>query len=349
MKYKQFLFLVIFGLLLPLFSFTQITLTLPSLEICPGNFETPVEASNFNDVATLSLVVRYDTTIVAYDGHSDLNPAFNSGFFLINPVSDQVKFTWFSLTPVTLGNTTLLTLHFHHLLNKNTTIIWDDDSLGNCQITDLNGTEINTTLLDAAITTRFKTPALMTPQNNASEVSVNPIFHWNGSGCGPHYYLIYSKDENFLTDTTSLSNIFGTSLNVDSLEFNTTYFWKVRSVINSTPYYTDWSEVFHFTTKQPDGINDVNNQVIILSLCPNPAKNRTTIKYKLNHQAMLDIQLVDITGKKIQQILQETGIPSSYIRDLNTENLGMGIYFVKIIVATSFEISIKSVKLVILR
>jgi|GEM_PF-2628461 hypothetical protein len=327
---------------------SQISLTLPSFVTCPGEFDIPVEATSFNEVASVSMKIKFDTLILAYDGHTDLNPGFSGGVFLINSVHGEVIFSWFSLTPINLGNANLLTLHFHHLVNASTSIAWNDDSLGNCVLTDLNGTELPTTLIDASLTSSFIQPLPLTPANNATNVNETPLFHWNGSGCGPHYQLIYSSDPGFSSDTIHITNIFGTSFTADSLEYNTTYYWKVKATINDTPFDTDWSETFSFSTKDANGINELWQYPYHCKLFPNPAANQTSVHIEVNNKVNLHITIFDMSGNEIQKVVPGELGPGSYIYELNTKNYQPGNYIVRILNVFQGESSIKSVKFSIL-
>ncbi|MHC1708241.1 MAG: T9SS type A sorting domain-containing protein [Bacteroidales bacterium] len=335
--------------LTPLFCYTQVTLSLPSSQSCPGNFEIPVEAQNFNNVASVSLKIKYDTTILQYDTHTNVNPAFNAGMFLINAVKEEVIFSWFALNPVNLGNTTLLKLHFHHLLNTNTQIEWNADSLGNCVITDINGIELPLELTDASLSTTFDKPQPVTPSNQATNISENPVFHWNGSGCGPHYHLIYSGDPDFLSDTNSTYNIFGTSLPVSGLEYDKTYYWKVKAVIHTTPYYTEWSEIFSFTTRNPDGIEPSSEPGIKIQLSPNPAREYFNVKLELVKKTVIHVQFVDITGRVIYDPGNEEFLPGIHIREIDVNRFNAGIYFLRIISVSSDVSHVNTEKLIIIR
>lgn len=88
------------------------------------------------------------------------------------------------------------------------------------------------------------------------------------------------------------------------------------------------------------GVNKEEN-LIGLSLYPNPALNKSTIKIDANKNANLSIELLNIVGKSVKTITQSTKISENqtYSYDIDKGNLTSGVYFVKVTVnnKTSIE------------
>ena len=96
-------------------------------------------------------------------------------------------------------------------------------------------------------------PTLYRPEAGSSGVPLMPLFEWSGITGANSYELLTSTDTSFgnpvilkvdayaLTSTCWQCNI--------GLEYNTTYYWKVRAIGSNT--YSDWSAVGAFTTESP--------------------------------------------------------------------------------------------------
>jgi len=96
-------------------------------------------------------------------------------------------------------------------------------------------------------------PTLYRPEAGSSGVPLTPVFEWSDVTGANSYELLVSTDASFgnptilkvdayaLTSTTWQCNI--------GLNYNTTYYWKVRTIGSNT--YSDWSAVGAFTTESP--------------------------------------------------------------------------------------------------
>ena len=106
-----------------------------------------------------------------------------------------------------------------------------------------------------SFTTSFGTeayaPELESPQAGSSSVPIKPIFQWSAVAGADSYELVVStksavdnptilKTGTFALPTTAWQSNIG-------LDYDTTYYWKVRAVSSST--YSPWSAVSAFTTE----------------------------------------------------------------------------------------------------
>jgi len=78
----------------------------------------------------------------------------------------------------------------------------------------------------------------------------------------------------------------------------------------------------------PVGIADVNDNLKVVDVTPNPASDNTTIFYGLNEASQVNIDLYDLSGKLIQHLYDGNDGAGSYVRNLNVENLTSGTYLV---------------------
>jgi hypothetical protein len=60
---------------------------------------------------------------------------------------------------------------------------------------------------------------------------------------------------------------------------------------------------------------------------PNPARNTTSIRYSISSKSLISIDLYDIQGKFIRNLVQETKDAGVYTVSLNTEKMAKGTYY----------------------
>ncbi len=89
-----------------------ITTTIGTVSTCPGSFIVPIQVEHFFNVASISLTLNIDTAVLTFNGAQNMNPALAGGFTTINLLGDQVKFSWFSLMPASIGDGLLMNLSF---------------------------------------------------------------------------------------------------------------------------------------------------------------------------------------------------------------------------------------------
>jgi glycosidase len=93
-----------------------------------------------------------------------------------------------------------------------------------------------------------------------------------------------------------------------------------------------------FTSKRitpyttPVGIAHINfNEFATATLAPNPANKHSNIMLNIIQSGMLDIQILDITGKLVQDVIHtNVGVGDLNIELTNLANLKAGLYFVNI-------------------
>jgi hypothetical protein len=96
-------------------------------------------------------------------------------------------------------------------------------------------------------------PTLYTPEAAASDIPLRPIFQWSAIAGADSYELLVSTDAAFGNDLIAKVGddaLTATAWECDlSLNYNTTYYWKVRA--RSSDSYSAWSAVSAFTTELP--------------------------------------------------------------------------------------------------
>lgn len=118
-------------------------------------------------------------------------------------------------------------------------------------------------------------PEIIFPANGATEITLMPIFEWNGSedaeGDKINYFVYISEDNNSWKNISAGEN---TSVplpaSIGVLKPNTKYYYKVAANDGNNKGVTE-SDVFTFTTSAKDAYSDGEYMVYMESTKPNPA------------------------------------------------------------------------------
>jgi photosystem II stability/assembly factor-like uncharacterized protein len=91
-------------------------------------------------------------------------------------------------------------------------------------------------------------PTLITPVNNANNVSLTPFFDWDSTSSALYYHLLVSSDSTFTTSEVNVTSILVSYYNLVSpqLHGNTRYYWKVSTT--NAAGTGNFSAVSRFTT-----------------------------------------------------------------------------------------------------
>ena len=74
-------------------------------------------------------------------------------------------------------------------------------------------------------------------------------------------------------------------------------------------------------------ISAIKNEIKVF---PNPASNNLSIQYNLKVSALVKIELFDMLGKSVKQLLPETQQSiETYKKSWIIDDLGAGLYFIK--------------------
>ncbi len=157
------------------------------------------------------------------------------------------------------------------------------------------------------------TPTLISPSNNAVDQELSLTLLWNIVPTANEYEYQYSTDETFSTYLGSTTQ--STSISIASLENNIQYFWRIQATDGTN--YSDWSEIWNFTTKTGIGIKNIKNSITIY---PNPTNNALHISLNENIKY---ISVFNIVGKKV---FEQNIANNNYT--LNTTSFHNGIYLI---------------------
>lgn len=78
------------------------------------------------------------------------------------------------------------------------------------------------------------------------------------------------------------------------------------------------------------GISENKEIMNSLSLFPNPAASETNLSFNLNSAASLDINIVDLTGRNVVNVMNGNVTAGVFSKTINTSGLSEGIYYISV-------------------
>ncbi len=146
-------------------------------------------------------------------------------------------------------------------------------------------------------------PTPLVPQNGKIDVSVPTSFYWSNTSASRsfRFQLFSTFPQNHLILDT---NLLTTSFQIDSLEKNSTYFWRIRSYdfLDSS----DYSDTSFFTTtiepSAPVLVSPSNNalKIAINSVLKwNTVSNATVYRIKLMHDSLGTDMIIDTVSPNV--------------------------------------------------
>lgn len=94
-------------------------------------------------------------------------------------------------------------------------------------------------------------------------------------------------------------------------------------------------------TEVPNSIREF----ALLGLYPNPFKDQSTLHYSLANSARVNIELYDVSGRKVKAIINKKLQAGIYTLKINTEALSQGNYFYRILLNGELADMVKVVKM----
>jgi len=106
-------------------------------------------------------------------------------------------------------------------------------------------------IFQISISYRQRVPRIYSPEDDATEVAIKPLFQWRAVKNAEGYELLVATDPSLAEPRIAKTGAYalpGTTWKCDvSLNANTTYYWKVRAIGAKTK--SVWSHISHFTTR----------------------------------------------------------------------------------------------------
>lgn len=163
--------------------------------------------------------------------------------------------------------------------------------------------------------------ALSLPANNEGQISTNTSLSWEASERATNYRVQISTEQDFSQIPIQATSSQTTFTVQNPLEFATIYYWRVKAV--NIGGESDWSAVGTFTTEV--------RETKIFSNYPNPFNNSTTVKYQLSEQLPITVEVYDIGGRRVAQLVDKEQAAGVYFVPFNASSVASGTYLLRFI------------------
>jgi hypothetical protein len=168
---------------------------------------------------------------------------------------------------------------------------------------------------------------LIFPEDNLQNSPVTFTFKWSKVERALGYELQIATSNQFEQQSIVLSNdkIWSEDKKILKLEFDKTYYWRVRAWNEDGK--GPWSAVKSFSTI----LSSVRDNISVpeaTTVYPNPSvKGNTVINFDLNTPGIVNVKIYNILGKPILEIPAKEFNAGNQNIELNTSNFNPGIYF----------------------
>ncbi|MCY7409508.1 MAG: T9SS type A sorting domain-containing protein, partial [Chitinophagales bacterium] len=140
------------------------------------------------------------------------------------------------------------------------------------------------------------------------------------------YKVQYKRDSTGTAWTTVTITAPTTTYIITGLLANSKYKWKVRSVCGSEK--SAFSQIVKFTTLLRLGEESAPQISILVN--PNPVITSSTVSFSLEENSYINIELIDLTGRKVKTLVNGVLEEGNHQIDLNREQLNAGVYFLTV-------------------
>ncbi|MEN6512293.1 MAG: T9SS type A sorting domain-containing protein [Chloroherpetonaceae bacterium] len=181
-------------------------------------------------------------------------------------------------------------------------------------------------------------PNLVSPIDNATDISLTPVLKWDNVPYAEHYTLKIATDESFNSASSVLTK------NTDTNEYqvppqilqpSTKYYWKVQAWHEAG--IGDWSKTFKFTTTTEGSVRE---QIITdgININPNPVKDILYFMINRPVDSKSIFYVSNLLGDKVLEMSFDH-FSQDEIYQINTSSLPKGVYFIRIISADSIYLT----------
>lgn len=162
---------------------------------------------------------------------------------------------------------------------------------------------------------------LESPNNDAAEVKVCPLFDWVAVAGTSEYELWVDTDNTF--SDPNIKDTEDASYQCEStMDYNTVYYWKVRG--KSGALVSEWSDTWSFKTIQGIGIEEeLSSESMIVF--PNPGNGEFNLNFVSTTTNNYQVRVIDISGKLVYETVISSQAGNNSI-PISISNINSGSY-----------------------
>ncbi len=177
-------------------------------------------------------------------------------------------------------------------------------------------------------------PILVSPSNNATNVSIDVDLNWEASGRAEAYHVQVSTVNDFTDVLVDSSGVTNSILYLSDLDHDTKHYWRVRA--ENIGGISDWSDVWSFTTNNA-ALDDslivgIPTRFSLKQNYPNPFNPTTTIRFGLPSEAIVYLEVYNMLGQRVATLKSgEYYAAGTYEVVFNAKDLPSGVYVYRFI------------------
>ncbi|HOY32300.1 MAG TPA: hypothetical protein PKW80_10510 [Bacteroidales bacterium] len=232
----------------------NITTICQTFTTCPGNATVVISVNEFIDVASFSLCLGYNQSVMTYTGYQNVHSHISSaGIFSINEINGKIFISWSNTADTTIANgSTLIELLFVSSPGTSN-MTWDVVTPGNCEYSNAEGQIVYSTWTNGTLT--FQQPPAITshPVNKTTYGAGSTTFNVTATGTGITYRWQESTDNGLswhdLSNGAPYSGVTGATLTISpATEVMNGFFYRCRVSGTCPPFAVSNSALLTVTT-----------------------------------------------------------------------------------------------------
>ncbi len=298
----------------------------------------PVFASDFLNIAALTLYIEIDTLKTKYLDVVNLHPEIAHGTLVSNFAKNrsQIIIVWTKITPVFISDAKLFDIQMHYH-SGNASLIFDDSCevvFSNYDIAD-NVLYEDGLLIPVAIDIVKHPESILVDEGKQAQFSIELETEHNSLQYKWQYHNgleweTVSDNEQFEGATTNELTI-----NDVSYDLNNTV-WRCQAFIDQCHEYSDPALL---TVNKPTHVAEQTTDAFHVSVFPNPCSNR--LYYEVNRSLPeFVLRLLDVKGETVYQEYDARQQGA-----INVEALEPGVYFLQALAGKRIKQTVKVIKI----
>ena len=173
---------------------------------------------------------------------------------------------------------------------------------------------------------------LLSPANNAVNISLNPQLTWEFLPSTTGFALQVSTHQDFSTLLIDQQDLAVPHFTLSGLTGNTQYFWRARGMNDGAA--GDWSDTWSFTTLDPasvGGNSSSSSTITIDDIYPNPTSGNSNIRFTLSENLHVNVSVYDQLGREVSLLANENFESGKHTLSINAAALNSGTYYYRFI------------------